>query len=101
MGMASLTCQVQLMLPLFGSDLREWDAAVQQPVDTVFALRDDEPDDIGVTQPSAGPQGVLNMRFNGIIFIQDGGDAALGIEGVGFGKRCFRQDRNTGLICDP
>ena len=46
-------------------------------------------DDVFVAQAGPGRQGVAHMDFHRVLLARDGGDAALGVIGVGLGAGFF------------
>jgi hypothetical protein len=51
-----------------------------------------------VTQSRAAGDGVLDMGFNAVLRLKDGGDSALGVPGVGLMKGVLGEKENVGAL---
>ena len=54
---------------------------LDEPLDAAFGIPGGELDGISVTQTGAGIQGVADVGFDTVLFIENGSDASLGIVG--------------------
>ena len=66
-----------------------------------FPLRYDQADDVRVAQAGARGQGVLDMRFDGVLGIEHRRDTALGIQRVGFRQGGLGQHGDARLARQP
>ncbi|CAI8745808.1 hypothetical protein EMIT0P176_160097 [Pseudomonas sp. IT-P176] len=101
MAMTTLTGQVELKTAVFGARLfvaGEGHALIDQPLYGFAAVLYREPHRVFVTQATAGVEGVVDMRFNGIGIVQHGSNTALGPVGRAVGKVAFAQYRNAQMI---
>ena len=87
-------CQVEVSAAGGVAPATESDSQPGQPVDRFGAVLDHETDHFLVAQTGSRVQRVLDMGFEGILFIEDGGDAALGVVGAVLLERPFRQHRD-------
>jgi len=76
----------------------EFHALIHQPLDTFPGPANGIFDDVAVTEPGTGDQGVFDMRKLAVIVVEHGGDAALGIVSGAQLQRAFRQDRYLGVV---
>lgn len=99
MTVATLACQVQgggaVGLGLAG----EGYATIDEPLDGAFALRHGVVHDLFVAQAGTGLEGVLDVGVDGVAFVDDRRDAALGIIGGALGERAFGDDGDAGIAC--
>ena len=56
-------------------------ALIDKPLHAVFSVAGDKRYGLTVANSGAGNQRVINVRFNAVRFIENGGDSALRIEG--------------------
>ena len=82
MGVPPLAGQVKLMRAAVRFHFGERNPLIKQPVDAGFSLRHHQTYRVGITKAGPGIQCVLNVRFEGILGVQHGRDAALRIERV-------------------
>jgi hypothetical protein len=83
-GMTAFAAQIQFAAAVdiaFGKFHAEFD----QFGDAGGALGDDGAHDLLMAEAGAGGEGVAHVHFDGVLLAGDGGDAALGVVGVGFG----------------
>jgi hypothetical protein len=88
LGMAAFPPQIQLAFAVDFA-LGELHPDFHQFGNARRPFLDDDADDVFVAQPGPGGQRITHMDFRGVLFAHDGGDAALGVIGVGLGAGFF------------
>ncbi len=59
---------------------------------------DDDVDGLGVAEAGAADEGVVDVRFDAVGGLEDGGDAALGVPGVGLVEGVLGEDEDVGAF---
>lgn len=99
---AAFPAQVQLASAVLtgGFAFGESDAEFDEFGDSCGAIFDDGADDLGFTEAGSCGEGVADVEFERIFRAGDGGDAALGVVGVGFGAILFGDDGDAAVRGD-
>ena len=87
--------QIPLALSRFQIPFAKLHAESDQVLDATGAFAQDLPDDLLIAESRSGIAGILDMFLDGILFARDGGDAALGVVGVGFSPVLFGDDGHS------
>lgn len=74
------------------------DPLSHEPAHRFGAVRNHMFDDMTMTEPDTGAQGVFNMSFHTVFFIQYRGNATLGVKCGAFPERALAEDRDAGEI---
>ena len=67
----------------------ERDAEADEVPDAIWAFGAEDFYGFGAAEAGAGAEGVFDVLFDAVVGVHDGGDAALGVAGVGFGESGF------------
>jgi len=68
---------------------------LQQFSDEVRSLADDPVDNVFVAYSTTGPEGVVDVSLEGVCFVEDGGDAALGFPGIAVFEAVFAEQQDV------
>src|SRR5258705_3865890 len=100
--MAALFAEVEFARAIRTRDFafREMHSQFNQLGDSRGPFLDDCANDIFFAEAGASLERVADMEFEGIFLAGNGGDAALGVVGVGFGAVFFGDDGNASALRD-
>ena len=80
------------------ADFVEFRAPLEQLSDKLGTLPHDQLHDVGVADAAAGRQRVGDVGFEAIGLFKYRGDAALGVPGIGIGKRAFADEYDVAVL---